>query len=152
MLSESVFVCRHVLNARTEWCEQHPVRGGCAKNGGLIWLRPLGEFTQRGQWCKSETFSVFMFPFQAAKAFLFRSLLFYFNPTGWAGLPFRRHHICVGRYGPRRVLLCERHGNVSPVILNIFVCSMLILMSLQGDLCGRRGLVPSNFLQPLPWN
>lgn len=79
------FCCRHVLNARIERCGQHPGRGGCAKNGGLVWLRPLGKFTQCGQWCKPETFSVFIFPFQPAKAFLFQSLLFYFNQQAEMG-------------------------------------------------------------------
>lgn len=81
------FYCRHVLNARTEWCRQHPGRGGCTKNGGLIWLRPMGKFPQCGQWCKSEIRSVLIFPFQTAEGFLF-SLFFstFTDRLSWASI------------------------------------------------------------------
>lgn len=47
------------------------------------------------------------------------SFSFFLSLKGWAWLSFRRHHICFGWHGSRRILLCECHCNNCSLVLAV---------------------------------
>lgn len=101
----------------------------------------------------SHTCSVFIFPFQTTEGFFFHFLFRYFDRQ--AELGFRSGDIIyvLGDMDQDGFYYVRVSAKILQGICNIcIVLNSHFAVLLQGDLRGRRGLVPSNFLQPLPWD
>lgn len=144
--------CRYVHDASAEW-RHHPWWCHRSTNGSLIWLWPLGEFTQLWQWgqlydqtsnlfcgvksssllCDKNIFSGFLLKVELG----FRSgdIIYVLGDMDQDGFYFVSLTFTI----KTQHLLCA-----SP--------TEFIFILFQGDLHGRRGLVPSNYLQLLPWD